>query len=125
MKIYQKIAQTLSALKNCEKLNNSQWFDRHTDTLSAICKEYLPRGSGFDSGTTIDIEGSKPNRIILVSSYHHMNDAGYYDGWTSHKIIITPDLVSGFDLRVTGRDRNEIKEYIEETFRFALNEDPS
>ena len=125
MKIYQKIAQTFSALKNCEKLNNSQWFDRHTDTLSAICKEYLPRGSGFDSGTAIDIEESKPNRIVLVSSYHHMNDAGGYDGWTSHTIIITPDLISGFDLRVTGRDRNEIKKYIEETFCFALNEDPS
>jgi hypothetical protein len=45
-----------------------------------------------------------------------MNEGGYYDGWTEHQVIITPSLQHGFDVRVTGQDRNEIKDYLAELF---------
>ena len=50
-----------------------------------------------------------------------MDEHGGYDGWTEHKIIVTPSLVYGFELRVTGKDRNDIKDYIAEVMHGALS----
>lgn len=44
-----------------------------------------------------------------------MNECGYYDGWTAHTITVTPSF-SGFNLLISGRDRNDIKAYIRDTF---------
>jgi hypothetical protein len=51
-----------------------------------------------------------------------MNTHGYYEGWTEHKVIVTPSW-HGFNIRVTGKDKNQIKEYITETFHYVLNEE--
>ena len=83
----------------------------------------MPSGSGIDSGTKLDFDRSKPNRLVFTAPYHHMNDDGMYDGWTDHDIIVTPDLGFGFDLRITGRDRNQIKDYLGDTFAEALRQD--
>lgn len=64
---------------------------------------------------------STPNRIVIDTAFHHMNDGGYYDGWSEHSVIITPSLVWGYEIRVTGRNRNDIKDYIAETFQHALS----
>lgn len=122
MKVYQKIAQLLQAMENCQKSANTEWYYRHHKELDNIIKDRAPSGSGFDSGTKISSD-SLPERLILNTSFHHMNDMGYYDGWTEHKIIITASLCFGFNLRVTGRDRNDIKEYIAEMFQLFLDED--
>jgi hypothetical protein len=45
-----------------------------------------------------------------------MDENGYYDGWSEHKIIITPDLVNDFNVKITGKNRNNIKEYINSCF---------
>lgn len=52
-----------------------------------------------------------------------MNENGMYDGWTEHKAIIKPSLVFGLDLKITGRDRNGIKEYLHDTFMQALTDE--
>jgi hypothetical protein len=52
-----------------------------------------------------------------------MNEQGSYDGWTEHTVIVTPSLAMGYRLRITGRDRNGIKEYMHDVFNAALNED--
>ncbi len=84
------------------------------------CVDLLPSGSGFNAGCRVDLEKSTPTKIIINTSYHHMNDAGFYDGWTEHKVILTP-LFNGYDIHVTGRDRNGIKEYIGFTFAECLD----
>jgi len=50
-----------------------------------------------------------------------MGGNGMYSGWSQHKVIVTPSLICGFDIRVTGRDRNQVKDYIAETFHHALS----
>jgi hypothetical protein len=50
-----------------------------------------------------------------------MNGDGYYDGWTDHTVIVTPTF-SGIDITVTGRDKNDIKNYIGEVFYDCLRE---
>src|SRR3990172_7258877 len=62
-------------------------------------------------------------RIILYGGYHHMNESGMYDGWTEHEIWVRASLVSGIDLKITGRDRHEIKDYLYEMFQYALTRD--
>lgn len=121
-KLYQHIASRLQAMENCDKSGNAEWLDRHERALHVLCRDYLPRGSGFDNGTTL-MEGSKPNRLVFITAYHHMNEGGYYDGWTNHTVIITPDLASGFNVRVTGRDRNDIKDYVGDSFHEALSQE--
>jgi hypothetical protein len=48
-----------------------------------------------------------------------MNDGGFYDGWTEHTVVVTPSF-RGINLRISGRDRNQIKEYLYETYDYAL-----
>ncbi len=119
-KLYQQIASTLQAIENCRKSGNAEWEVKHESTIDSLVADYMPSGSGIDNGTTLDND-STPNKLIFTTAFHHMNDGGMYDGWTEHRVIITPDLASGFDIKVTGRDRNDIKDYLAETFHQALD----
>jgi len=123
VKVYEQLAQSLQARINCERSGNTEWHVRHSEAIESACKEYLPSGSGFDCGTRFDFDKSTPNRLVLNTDFHHMDEHGGYDGWTEHQVIVTPSLVFRFDVRVTGRDRNDIKEYIASEFECALNSD--
>lgn len=120
--LYKHMAGKLQAIANCRKSNNLEWLDRHTDSLFALVNKYMPSGSGIDSGMTIDMESSHANRLVFSFSFHHMDEMGGYDGWTEHQLIVTPSLFSGFDMRITGRNRNDIKEYLYQLFDDVLNE---
>lgn len=95
------------------------------DEIERLVKEHLPSGSGFDAGTTLDLDMSDssvyryPGRLAFKTSFHHMDEHGGYDGWTDHFVHAMPDW-QGITLVVTGRDRKQIKEYIHETFHQAL-----
>lgn len=119
-KLYQQIARIVEARLNCIERGND-WSLKHEDTLSEI-NDLLPSGSGIDTGTKIDLDESKPNRLVFNFSYHHMNDDGMYDGWTDHQVIVTPSLSFGFDLRISGRNRNDVKDYLHEVYQSALSE---
>jgi hypothetical protein len=122
MNVAQRIANLLQAVRNCEKSNNLEWRDKHRITINELVTNRLPSGSGFDNGTHLH-ESSEPERLVFACDFHHMNDGGMYDGWTEHNVVVKPSLVYGLDIKVTGRDRNEIKDYIAETFQHALTED--
>ena len=119
--LYRAIATAIAARTNCDASGNREWFDKWSDRLEELEKE-LPSGSGFDSGTQIDLDRSTGERLVLHTSYHHMNDGGYYDGWTEHTITVKGSLLDGFDFRVSGRNRSDIKGYIDEMFAQTLRE---
>jgi hypothetical protein len=112
----------LDSYKRCLETGNKVWGDKHEDSIEEIMKG-APSGSGFDSGTRLDWDESGAGKIVFTTSYHHMNDGGYYDGWTDHKVIVRPTF-GGVDIRVTGRDRNDIKAYIGEVFDMWLVQEP-
>jgi hypothetical protein len=114
--LYREIACRVQARLNCIAANNMECLDKHTAWIEAVIKDTAPSGSGIDCGTKIDMDASKPNRLVFTLEYHHMNDVGMYDGWTEHKIIVTPSLTSGYDMRITGRDRNQIKDYLHDVY---------
>lgn len=103
--LFQAIAQALAS-KNEEKIEE--------------LAKYLPSGSGFDAGSEL-LEESTPGKLIIQADFHHLCDNGYYVGWSEHKVIVTPSLAWGFDIKVTGRDRRQVKEYIADTFHHALS----
>lgn len=121
MKTYQILARAIGAKARCEQSNNSEWTTRWTDRIDQLL-ELFPSGSGFDKGTKLD-DSSTPERLVFNTAFHHMNEGGYYDGWTEHQVIVTPSLEMDFHLRITGRDRNDIKDFIADSFHNALTQD--
>lgn len=122
-KLYQHFASRLQAMQNCAKDRNVEWYDKHETVIERLCKNHMPSGSGFDNGTTLDPVASIPDRLVFSTAYHHMNEAGYYDGWSDHRVVVRPSLAHGFTLHITGRDRNDIKDYIADVFNTALAEE--
>ena len=114
--VYKEIASRLNAMENCLKSGNQDWAYKHEATIRELCANELPSGSGFNNGTGFDFDKSTPEKLVFLTSYHHMNDGSYYDGWTAHSVIVTPSLQFGFNIKVTGQNRNDIKDYIAEMF---------
>ena len=123
-KVYQQLATSYTAFLNCIESGNKEWEEKHEQTITDLCENSLPHGSGFDSGTSFDFDASKKNRLVLCTSYHHMDESGYYCGWSDHNVVVTPDLQSGFDLRITGRNVRDIKDYMYDIFSIALDSVP-
>lgn len=118
-KVYMEIAKLLQAIENCHKTGNDAWRLKHGARINWIVKNLLPSGSGIDNGTKLD-DRSTTEKLIFNTSFHHMNEHGSYDGWTDHEVIVRPSLTSTIDLRITGRNRNEIKTYLHEVYNDAL-----
>lgn len=118
--VVQQIASLLQAVANCIESGNHEWEIRHEERIEKLVDRYLPSGSGFDSGVKLT-EDAKPDRLVFQADYHHMDDNGMYDGWGYYQVIVTPSLAHGFNVRVTGRNRNDIKDYIAEVFQHGLS----
>jgi hypothetical protein len=119
--LVEHFANCFTALRNCavrpgygDAIAN-MWADR----LAALAREHLPSGSGFDNGTTLDLDASRLDRLIFATAFHHMDDNGSYCGWTEHRVVVSPSFV-GIELKVTGRDKRGIKDYIGEVFADML-----
>lgn len=95
--------------------------ERFEAELEYLVKSFMPSGSGFDMGTTIDVERSNGRKLVFQTGFHHMDDNGHYIGWSHHNVIVTSEF-DGLDIQVTGKDRRDIKEYIGESFYSALHQ---
>ncbi len=128
-KLYQEFASLVDAYHRCiaSPDHDPKYYTQHEETIEALVKEHMPSGSGFDTETTFDFDRSKRDRLVFNTSFHHMNANGHYDGWSEHDVIITPSLARdcGFYIRVTGRNRNEIKDYIGDVFQNLLLQEES
>ena len=118
--VVEAIASTVQAYHNCVASGNTVWEPRHKERVEKLVYDFLPSGSGIDSGTQIDLEKSTGNKLVFYTSFHHMDEYGEYDGWTSHTVTVRPDFVSRLYITVSGRNRNDIKEYLNEVFYHAL-----
>lgn len=125
------ISSLVMAMENCQKrienpINDDDkhlaeiWFKEHRKSIDRLCATYMPQGSGFDRGTYFDDENSTSEKLIFHTHFHHMNENGIYDGWTDHKVIVTPSF-TGYLIRIGGRNRNDIKDHIHDAFNDALD----
>jgi len=117
--LYKRLSSTLVALRNCERSGNTEWIEKHRERIKQMMG-HAPSGSGFDNGTTLDMDKSGGSKLVFNTAYHHMNEHGYYNGWTDHTVTVTPSF-DGFDLKISGRNRNDIKEMMHDTFEIFLD----
>lgn len=130
--LYQVLASLETARRNCLRSVDAfqpphsmraHWTEMaqtHGAHITELVRKHLPSGSGFDSGTQFNFDKSGENVLRFNTAFHHMNEAGYYDEWTNHLVTLRPSFVHDFECTISGENRNDIKDYIEETFRHAL-----
>lgn len=117
--LVQHLSSTLQARNHCQKTGNLLWENRHNDRINSLEKNHLPSGSGIDRGVKfLDVE-SRSDRLVFEFGFHHMDQHGYYDGWTDHKAVVTPAF-DGINVHITGINRNQIKDYLHELFYTAM-----
>jgi len=68
--------------------------------IEHIQQNYLPSGSGIDSGCTINVE--KYQILEIKSSYHTMDENGCYGRWTDFTVKVKPSLIFDFDISIIG-----------------------
>jgi len=117
-KVYQILARTLQSLRNC---TNEDWIEKYSNKIKLI-ENNLPSGSGINSGCKILVDNCNDSKIVIQCDFHHMDDNGYYCGWTEHKCIITPDF-NDFNMKITGNNKNMIKDYLFDTIYQDLNKE--
>ena len=130
MKVYEKLAMCANALRNSREKNNQEWVDKHEEDMAKYLYEYLPSGSGIDNGMFFSHLQSDDNKMVICSSFHVLDENGYYDGWIDFAVEIYPAFVGGIDLKIEGnftnrvnfvrKDASDIKEYLYEVFYDAL-----
>lgn len=93
------ICNAVVARANCAKSGNSEWFDRWSEQLEQLA-QLLPSGSGFDSGTRIDIEQDIVTRVVeelLRAGYELRTSADDEDGkrpsYTTDRAAILAALI--------------------------------
>lgn len=117
-KVLQALANVAIVLNNPNAAQTA--VDHQTQVLDDLVK-LAPSGSGFDAGTEFVSVRSNSRRLVFKTSFHHMNENGFYDGWTEHTVTVLPDLLYGFTLTISGKNRNGIKDLIHDRFNEYLN----
>jgi hypothetical protein len=120
--IYRRLAARVDARARSARNNNRDWFNKHTDAIKSMVKRYMPSGSGFDVGTSIDLDASNGEKLVFSTSFHHHAEHGY-DGWTEHTVTVTASLLLGIEIKISGQNKADIKEHIHEAFYSALTEE--
>ena len=93
-------------------------------TIGDSVLECMPTGSGFDHGW--EYHWQKNRKLVLSSSYHYLNQNGYYDGWFDFKVTIDNLETMDFRLNFLNNKRSHIsepllREYMEELIAFKLH----
>lgn len=124
--VYQRIASLQDARLTCIKKSNNEWELKHEEKIKEIIKNYFPHGSGLDYDYKFDYDKSMLNRDVIYfsTSFHAMNDNGYYDSIIDFYVTIKPSLIFGFNIFISGNfgEYQDIKDYLYEVYDYALRE---
>ena len=106
MKLYQKIARVASqknSLKKWEEFKSLQ--------------KLLPNGNLIrrEGGSMILLKSTE-TKIVIDTAYWHYETSR----WTEHQVVITPSFEGEINIRITGKNEDNIKEYLQDIFREAL-----
>ena len=129
MKVYQQLARLVTAYHQVKPDYKNGFLER----IELLLYGYFPHWSRFYTGTSINLDESQTDKIVLETEYHHMDGNGFYAGWSGWKLIITPSLAYGFDLDIEltyddtdnmltdSFEVDHMMEYVYQTFDFPLN----
>jgi len=122
--VFQEIASVFNVYVNCKTSNNKEWEINHYNKIEKIIDTYLPSGSGINSGVSFNFDLSTSKKLIFTSSFHYMNNNGFYDGWIDFKIEIKPDLQFLYNMKIIGdftKDK-QLKDYLYDLFSECFNQ---
>lgn len=128
---YRVLSDALTAQRNCEAQSkpgspNAAHFSKLAHDwrgyIDYLVRNHAPSGSGFDLGTEFNPESSTPIKLVFSLYYYHMNERGFYGGWTRYCITVTPTFDS-VHVSVSGHDRNQVKDFIADTFYSLASQD--
>lgn len=127
-KLYTILAQQVSAYQGYTSQQGLRG-NRLESKLRAIAErimdyveKYMPIGSGIEN-TRLVLAKSTESVLVFSCAYHHMNETGFYTGYTYHEIKVSSSLTNEINIRITGKDRYDIKEYLDQIFFDALVQD--
>lgn len=149
MKVYQKLALKVYHLKSLLRIKpvdrDKRRISKVQDEIYEIINQYLPSGSGIDDGIKLFVTEEEyeffkssssiadDGKVILTSSFHVLDENGYYDEWIKFIVEIIPSLAHNFRLNIKGRfsnraynvkkDASDIKEYLYDLFSEALTKE--
>lgn len=119
--VVQFLASTLLAIENCSKRGGMTDVQRKHNKRFEKVMSTAPSGSGIDKGTRYygcEIERGDVIKIAFQVGFHHMDHNGFYDKWTEH-VVVRPSFL-GVNVSVTGRDRNDVKDYLLQVYHAWL-----
>lgn len=121
MRVYQVLAHKLEAIRNCVKSENGEWKLRHEMEARNVIDNLMPHGSGIDGMVNLDTNGGG-RFLTFHSSYHAMDDNGFYDRWIDFTVHVTPTLLGEPVVVVKGRFGKyaDLKDDIADRFLSAL-----
>jgi hypothetical protein len=124
MKRYQQIARDVAWYKHVYAMDEVRPdLEEMADEKLHVIEKDLPSGSGIDSGCKVDLDACNENRLVITFKFHHMDEHGYYCGWADYKATLRPSMQYGFDMKITGRYKNQIKDYLYQTFDYYFNQE--
>ena len=114
MKLYKEIARVLG-----QKNKSLNVIEKELTLL----KELLPNGNviglqrhNLSTVSCIISLKSTHKRIVIDTAYWHP----IIRQWTEHQVVITPSFEGEINIRITGKNEGDIKEYLWDIFREAL-----
>lgn len=115
MRVIDQIASICSDLQRC----NASEMRTHLQRLADIEANLLPHGGGIDADVYVDSEISNDGCVVIVLSYHVMNDVGFYTHWRDYTVIVTPtfqDIHVHVDVTGAEDDESALLDYISDVF---------
>lgn len=116
----------IQTMSDCIRILKSEYTLPHQQEWKVKAQEKLdkvvynlPSGAGIDNGTKLDFDKSSEDKIVLEVGFHHMDDHGY-TGWTHHVLTVTPSFNFGPTIKVSGSNKNQIKDYLGSVYHHAL-----
>lgn len=66
---YRHLSGLITAIRNCEKLGNTEWLDKHATRLHELGTNQAPSGSGLDAGSELVLKESTPDKLVFSSTH--------------------------------------------------------
>lgn len=114
--LYRELARAIQAKQNCKASGNTEWLHKWSATIKTLMAR-MPSGTGL-----VDAE-SHAKKLVFSAGFRHVDDNGFYDGWTEHTVTVTGSLRDTVKMRISGPNRNNIKDDLHATFHEALTQD--
>ena len=110
------LINTSKLIDNYKSSDHTDWAAFHEEKLAKLCRDHLPRGIGVFG---VSVAATTDTKAVFYCLYRHTDKHGYFVCNTAYRIVVRPTF-TGLAIRVLGRNKYNVKEYLADQFRDAL-----